>query len=93
MIDRFSLHHRDPEAVGIDPYLPYPGFAALFPPGAPLMDLAYHFIGQHTTALMSDGPTLARLHEAVDTWSEQGAPDGASRFCPRSTSAAALSDS
>lgn len=74
VIDRFSPHHRDPKAFGIDSYLPYPGFAALFPPGAPVMDLAYHFIGQHTTALMSEGPTLARLHAAVDVWSEQWSP-------------------
>lgn len=74
VIDRFSPHHRDPQAFGIDSYGPYPGFAALFPPGAPVMDLAYHFIGRHTTALMSDGPTLARLHAAVDTWGEQWGP-------------------
>lgn len=74
VIDRFSPHHRNPTAFGIDSYLPYPGFAALFPPGAPVMSLAYHFVGQHTTALMSDGPTLARLHAAVDAWSEQWAP-------------------
>lgn len=74
VIDRFSPHHRDPKAFGIESYIPYPGFAALFPPGAPLMDLAYHFIGQHTTALTSDSATLAGLHAAVDTWGDQWGP-------------------
>jgi len=53
--------------------IPVPA-ACVVPPGAPVMDLAYHFIGRHTTALMSDGPTLARLHAAVDTWGEQWGP-------------------
>lgn len=71
VIDRFSPHHRDPQAFGIDSYIPYPGFAALFPPGAPVMDLAYHFIGQHSTAFMSDGDLLGRVHDAYDIWHAQ----------------------
>jgi ribosomal peptide maturation radical SAM protein 1 len=71
VIDRFSPHHRDPRAFGIDSYIPYPGFAALFPPGAPVMDLAYHFIGQHSTAFMSDGDLLGRVHDAYDLWRAQ----------------------
>ena len=71
VIDRFSPHHRDPRAFGIDSYIPYPGFAALFPPGAPIMDLAYHFIGQHSTAFMSDGDLLGRVHDAYDLWHAQ----------------------
>ncbi|HMO74783.1 MAG TPA: RiPP maturation radical SAM C-methyltransferase [Sphingopyxis sp.] len=68
VVDRFSPHHKDPEGFGIGSYKPYPGFAALFPPGSPLMELGYHFIGQHTTAFMSDGDALDRLHGAYDTW-------------------------
>jgi len=71
VIDRFSPHHRDPQAFGIDSYLPYPGFAALFPPGSPVMDLAYHFIGQHSTAFMSDGDLLGAVHDAYDVWHAQ----------------------
>lgn len=71
VIDRFSPHHRDPQAFGIDSYVPYPGFAALFPPGAPVMDLAYHFIGQHSTAFMSDGDLLGAVHDAYDVWHAQ----------------------
>ncbi len=71
VIDRFSPHHRDPQAFGIDSYIPYPGFAALFPPGSPVMDLAYHFIGQHSTAFMSDGDLLGRVHDAYDVWHAQ----------------------
>ena len=71
IIDRFSPHHRDPQAFGIDAYVPYPGFAALFPPGSPVMDLAYHFIGQHSTAFMSDGALLGAVHDAYDTWQAQ----------------------
>lgn len=75
VVDRFSPHHKDPEGFGIGSYKPYPGFAALFPPGAPLMELGYHFISQHTTAFMSDGDALDRLHSAYDAWHQQWAPD------------------
>lgn len=73
VIDRFSPHHRDPQAFGIDSYAPYPGFAALFPPGAPVMDLAYHFIGQHTTDFMRDEGLVAAVHAAYDAWTERWA--------------------
>lgn len=74
VVDRFSPHHNNPDKFGIGSYKPYPGFAALFPPGAPVMDLAYHFIGQHSTALMADGDMLDRLHKAYDAWHEQWGP-------------------
>jgi ribosomal peptide maturation radical SAM protein 1 len=68
VVDRFSPHHADPVGFGIGSYKPYEGFAALFPPGAPLMDLGYHFIGQHSTAFTSDGTALERLHNGYDAW-------------------------
>ncbi len=71
VVDRFSPHHNDPEGFGIGSYAPYPGFAALFPPDAPVMDLAYHFIGAHRTALMRDEAMLERLHAAYDLWRDQ----------------------
>ncbi|MDP2258295.1 MAG: RiPP maturation radical SAM C-methyltransferase [Caulobacter sp.] len=75
VVDRFSPHHRTPEAFGIGSYLPYEGFTALFPPGAPIMDLAYHFIGQHSTAFTADGETMELFHAAYDNWHEQWAGD------------------
>lgn len=68
VIDRFSPHHRDPEGFGIGSYVPYPGFEALFPRGAPVMDLAYHFIGQHSTAFTADDEMVGRVQAAYQTW-------------------------
>lgn len=70
VIDRFSPHHGDPEGFGIGSYKPYDGFAALFREGSPLMELGYHFVGQHSTAFMSDGEALERMHDAYDRWTE-----------------------
>lgn len=75
VIDRFSPHHRDPVGLGIGSYAPYEGFTALFPPGAPVMDLAYHFIGQHSTPLLENKPLLEELHGAVDEWCAQWTGD------------------
>lgn len=71
VVDRFSPHHNDPEAFGIGSYRPYPGFTALFPPGSPVMDLAYHFIGDHSTAFMADAELVDRFQQAYEGWKAQ----------------------
>lgn len=68
VVDRYSPHHNDPESFGIPGYDPYPGFTALFPPGAPIENLAYHFIGRHQTDFMRDGDLRAAVHAAHEAW-------------------------
>jgi ribosomal peptide maturation radical SAM protein 1 len=67
-VDRFSRYHSDPGAFGMRNLRPDPSVARLFPKGAPLEDLAYHFEVDYTTELLDDSELLASLAQALAGW-------------------------
>ncbi len=68
MLDRFSPYHSDSESFGIAGSVPFESYYGLYPPDAPLDDIAYHFWGRYTTPLLDDAPLRAELAAAVDRW-------------------------
>ena len=67
-MDRFSPYHDSPKAFGVARLTPWEGYRGLYPEGAPIEDIAYHFWGDHETEFMADGELVAAFHAAVDAW-------------------------
>ncbi len=70
-IDRFSPYHQEPERFGIASLTPCRSYEGLYPPDAPLSDIAYHFTGQYSTAFLECEPLVAQLRAAVGVWKGQ----------------------
>lgn len=68
MLDRFSPYHGDAESFGIHRVEPFESYYGLYPPDAPLDDIAYHFWGRYTTPVLEDTEFLAEFSEAVKRW-------------------------
>ncbi len=68
MIDRFSPYFDDRESFGIASVTPFEAYRGLFPPEAPLHDIAYHFWGDYTTAFLDDAALRAEFSAAVAHW-------------------------
>jgi ribosomal peptide maturation radical SAM protein 1 len=70
-IDRFSPYFTKPSEYGIANLRPLDGYSWVFPDGADLRRLAYHFQGDYASAHRADPDLLPRFEQAVKTW--QGA--------------------
>lgn len=68
MIDRFSPNFDDHAAMGIAVLKPFDVYRGLYPKDAPLDDIAFHFYGEYTTALLDDTVLLEELTAAVERW-------------------------
>jgi hypothetical protein len=68
IIDRFSPYHTDPAQFGISAIEPFPSYRGLYPPDAPLNDIAYHFNGHYSTPLLADREFVATLRAAITRW-------------------------
>jgi ribosomal peptide maturation radical SAM protein 1 len=68
IIDRFSPYHKDHRDFGISEISPSRNYTGLYPPGAPLVDIAYQFSGRFTTPLLQDTELVAQLRQAVGEW-------------------------
>jgi ribosomal peptide maturation radical SAM protein 1 len=68
VIDRYSPFHSTPAAFEIAGLIPFEGYRGLFPPDAPLHDIAYHFWGDYLTAFTSDPALVGAFEAAVDAW-------------------------
>lgn len=76
-IDRFSPYFEEREAYGISQLEPAGAFREVFPAHADHDRLAYHFIGQWTSASRHDASLHNALHHAIETWRETWrSPDG-----------------
>lgn len=69
-IDRFSPYHSTPEAFGISGLKPIPAYADVFPPGAELSAIAYHFEGQWACTNRTTPEILGELWALVQRWRE-----------------------
>jgi ribosomal peptide maturation radical SAM protein 1 len=74
IIDRFSPYQAEPGRFGLNSISPFEAYAGLYPPGAPLSDIAYHFTGEYSTPALDCEELLGRLHAAVGVWKQQWAP-------------------
>jgi ribosomal peptide maturation radical SAM protein 1 len=68
IIDRFSPFFRDPRGTGINEVSPIEGYRALYPSEVDTADIAYHFDGHYSTALLENPDLLGRLLGAVEAW-------------------------
>jgi len=68
-VDRFSPYHGDPERFGIKDVTPLPGMARVWPEGADLSAIAYHFTGTMRSPYRQDRRLAARIDRCLETWS------------------------
>ncbi len=68
MLDRFSPYHSDGPSFGISAMEPFESYYGLYPPDAPLDDIAYHFWGRYTTPFLDDAVLRAAFADAVKRW-------------------------
>jgi ribosomal peptide maturation radical SAM protein 1 len=71
VIDRYSPYfdrHRD---YGIAEIEPHPSYRGLYPAGAPVAEIAYHFGGRYSTELLDDPDLIATIRSLVETWRER----------------------
>jgi ribosomal peptide maturation radical SAM protein 1 len=68
VIDRYSPFHREPELLGIGETVPFAVYGEIYPDGAPISDIAYHFDGRYTTPLLSDAKLLQEFEAALARW-------------------------
>ncbi|HEY0106467.1 MAG TPA: RiPP maturation radical SAM C-methyltransferase [Rhizomicrobium sp.] len=68
MIDRFSPYFDDPGSFGIASLRPFEAYLGLFPPQAPVDDIAYHFWGTYTTEFLDDTALREAFSAGVGHW-------------------------
>jgi ribosomal peptide maturation radical SAM protein 1 len=76
-VDRYSPYHQRPQEFGIERIEPLPGMDRIYPPGAPLMDLAYHFEGTLKSPYRDDPVLGRRITARIAGWHARwSAPEG-----------------
>lgn len=75
MVDRFSPYFDDAASFGIVSLTPFESYRGLFPPNAPLDDIAYHFWGTYTTEFLEDTALRAEFSAAIEHWRSLWATD------------------
>jgi len=68
IVDRFSPYFNTPGAYGIGAIKPIGAYRGLYPRGARLADIAYHFQGDYTTDLLDDVGTRRAVARAIGEW-------------------------
>ncbi|MCK9383683.1 MAG: RiPP maturation radical SAM C-methyltransferase [Nevskia sp.] len=68
IFDRYSPYHANHRDFGVEEIVPYQNYFGLYPRGAPVVDIAYHFDGNYTTPLLSNVPLFQRLQKDVASW-------------------------
>ncbi len=69
-VDRFSPYHSDPGRFGITDLEPLSGMARVWPEGADLHGIAYHFTGTMRSPYRSSRRLAARIDRCLADWSE-----------------------
>lgn len=67
-IERFSPYFDDAAEFGVAALRPIGSYAAVFPPGADLRRIAYHFAGDYDCGAHRAMPVVRRLAGEVDEW-------------------------
>jgi ribosomal peptide maturation radical SAM protein 1 len=78
IIDRFSPYFDHPEAYGVRNITPFGSYAAVYPPGADLEKLAYHFVADYECASHQHPDAMQRLSQEITVWQKRWSSDGAS---------------
>jgi ribosomal peptide maturation radical SAM protein 1 len=78
IVDRFSPYYEHPEAYGVRSVTPYGSYAAVYPLGADLKRLAYHFVAEYECASHQQPDVMERLAQEITAWRKCWVPDGAS---------------
>lgn len=73
-IDRFSPYFDTPERFSIRDLKPLPVYESIYPPGAPLGRIAYHFHGRWPSALNADPDLASRLMGRLRAWRQAWSP-------------------
>lgn len=79
IIDRFSPYFEKAEQLGIGETKPWDSYRGLYPPGAPLQNIAYHFTGSYTTEFLRDPTLVEGFRAAVRGWKRKW-PSGKTRI-------------
>ncbi|MEM7030938.1 MAG: RiPP maturation radical SAM C-methyltransferase [Chloroflexota bacterium] len=74
-IDRYSPYFNDHQRYGIENLQPLPAYRHIYPAHTNLNALAYAFIGDYTTELLSDPEFLGCFRAAVAQWKAQWSKD------------------
>jgi hypothetical protein len=77
-IDRFSPYFEGPEAYGVRKITPFGSYAAVFPPGADLEKLAYHFVAEYECASHQHLDVIMALAQEITVWQKRWTSEGAS---------------
>ena len=67
-IDRFSPYFFAYERYGIRSFRPMDSYYSVLPEGADIRKVAYHFLGDYDSALLSNPKLLSELDAEVDAW-------------------------
>ncbi|HVE87545.1 MAG TPA: RiPP maturation radical SAM C-methyltransferase [Myxococcales bacterium] len=67
-LDRFSPYHSAPEAHGIQGLEPLGVYRDVFPEGAPIPSIAYHFEGEMQSESRGDTRSAEALRDTVRRW-------------------------
>jgi len=68
LIDRFSPYFDTPDAFGIAAVEPVEAYRGLYPRGAKLDAIAYHFRGNYSTALLDDAQARRAIARVIGEW-------------------------
>ncbi|MCO4771252.1 MAG: RiPP maturation radical SAM C-methyltransferase [Deltaproteobacteria bacterium] len=68
-VDRFSPYHGDPAAYGISALTPLPGAIRVWPDGADLHAISYHFTGSMKSPYRDNPRLAAKVHRGLADWS------------------------
>ena len=69
-IDRFSPYFNQPEEFGIRNVRPMAAYNPVFPPDAPLDQIAYHFVGEYRSESRENPEIIRALTQEVERWKD-----------------------
>ncbi len=80
-IDRFSPYFNQPEEFGIRNVRPMAAYAPVFPDGAPLDQIAYHFVGEYRSESRENPEVIRTLTQEVQHWNDSWNQDVLPSLC------------
>ncbi len=80
-IDRFSPYFNQPEEFGIRNVRPMAAYAPVFPDGAPLDQIAYHFVGEYRSESRENPEAIRALTQEVQHWNNSWNQDVLPSLC------------
>jgi len=75
-VDRFSPYFERPGAYGLRGIAPLCSYAAIYPPGADLEKLAYHFVADYACASHQHLDVIETLAQEIAAWRVRWTPGG-----------------